>query len=234
MLSTSRPPTPDRAFDPAIQRLPSCWAARSPPTMPRVARFTPLVPPLAEQERCPALRAGQRYRRRRTVAGPLWHDLVVPDAGEHTGHIQPGRNASSGHRSINRTQGLVLGFFVLAWVMLAVILVLSRAVREETLRRMPGSGTPATLAFLAGLLAFLAVLSIGVVRRWRWLFWLLLLAFAVGLVRVPLAVLQLSGQMAPEGPDWYVVLQGIIGVVQAGLAWVMFTGYRRAGPWGAF
>lgn len=135
---------------------------------------------------------------------------------------------------INRTQGLVLGFFVLAWVMLAVILVFSQGVREMTLRRMPGSGTPATVALLAALLAFLAVLGVGVVRRWRWLFWLLLLAFAVGLVRVPLAVLQLSGRMAPEGPDWYVVLQAVIGVVQVGIACAMFAGYRRAGPWGAF
>jgi hypothetical protein len=73
-----------------------------------------------------------------------------------------------------------------------------------------------------------------VVRRWRWLFWLLLLAFAIGLVRVPLAVLQLSGRLAPEGPDWYVVLQGAIGVVQVGLAYTMFAGYRRSGRWGAF
>ena len=135
---------------------------------------------------------------------------------------------------INRTQSLVLGFFVLAWVMLAVILAFSPAVREVTLRRMPGSSTVATLAFLAALLAFMAVLGIGVVRRWRWLFWLIVLAFAVGLVRVPLAVLQLSGQMAPEGPDWYVVLQGVVGVVQVVLAYVMVAGYRRAGPWGAF
>ncbi|MGA9101618.1 hypothetical protein [Aeromicrobium sp.] len=136
--------------------------------------------------------------------------------------------------SINRTQRVVLAFFVLAWVMLAGILAFSRDVREETLSPMPGSGTAVTLAFLAALLAFLAVLGVGVVRRWRWLFWLLLLAFAVGLVRVPLAVLQLSGQVAPEGPDWYVVLQGVIGVVQVALACVMFAGYRRAGPWGAF
>lgn len=135
---------------------------------------------------------------------------------------------------INRTQGLVLGFFVLAWVLLAVILALSEAVREVTLRGMPASGTRGTLAFLAALLAFLGVLGVGVVRRWRLLFWLLLLAFAVGLVRVPLAVLQLSGRVAPEGPDWYVVLQAVIGVVQVGLAYAMFAGYRRAGPWGAF
>jgi hypothetical protein len=84
------------------------------------------------------------------------------------------------------------------------------------------------------LLGFVAVLGTGVVRRWRWLFWVLLVAFAAGLVRVPLAVLQLSGRMAPEGPDWYVVLQGVIGVVQVGIAYAMFTGYRRAGPWGGY
>ena len=89
------------------------------------------------------------------------------------------------------------------------------------------------LAFMALLLGFLTVLALGVVRRWRWLFWLLLLAFAAGVLRVPVAVLQLSGQMAPEGPDWYVVLQGALGVVQVGLAVAMFAGYRRAGPWGA-
>lgn len=125
-------------------------------------------------------------------------------------------------------------FFGLAWVMLTVILALSHDVRELALHRMPGSGTPATLALLAALLALLAALGVGVARRWRWLFWLLLLAFTAGLVRVPLAILQLSGQLVPEGPDWYVVLQGNIGVVQAGLAYLMFGGYRRAGPWGAF
>jgi hypothetical protein len=135
---------------------------------------------------------------------------------------------------INRTQGLVLGFFGVSWVTLAVILAFSPAVREVQLRRMPGTSTPSTIAFLAALLAFLVVLGIGVVRRWRWLFWLLLLAFAAGLVRAPLAVLQVSGQMAPDGPDWYVVLQGIIGVVQAGMAYAMFAGHRAAGPWGAF
>jgi hypothetical protein len=133
---------------------------------------------------------------------------------------------------INRTQGLVLAFFLAAWLMLAVIPILSPAVREVTLGRMPGTSTLVMLPFLAALLAFLAVLGVGVVRRWRWLFWLLLLAFAAGLVRVPLAVLQLSGQITPEGPDWYVALQGVVGVVQFGLAYAMFAGYRRAGPWG--
>ena len=61
--------------------------------------------------------------------------------------------------AINRTQGLVLGFFVLAWVMLAVILALSQSVREVTLRRVPGAGTLVVLAFMVALLGLLTVLG---------------------------------------------------------------------------
>jgi len=137
--------------------------------------------------------------------------------------------------AINRTQGLVLGFFVFAWVALVVILAVSPAVRDVMVRRMPGTGAPAIIGFLVALLAFLTVLAIGVLRRWRWVFWLVLVTFAVsGLARVPVALLQLSGWMAPEGPDWYIALQGVIGVIQIGVAAAMFAGYRRSGPWGAF
>ncbi len=136
--------------------------------------------------------------------------------------------------AVNRTQGLVLGFFVLAWVAIVVILAVSPAVRDVTVRRMPGTGAPVVIGFVLPLLGFLTVLALGVLRRWRWLFWLVLVAFAAGLARVPVAVLQLSGRMAPEGPDWYVVLQGVIGVIQIAIAVAMFAGYRRSGPWGAF
>ena len=137
-------------------------------------------------------------------------------------------------RAINRTQRLVLGFFVVAWVALVVILAVSADVREVTVSRMPGGGTPALFSFVVALLVFLTVLAIGVVRRWRWLFWLILVAFAAGLARVPVAVLQLSGRMVPDGPDWYVLVQGIIGVIQVAVAVAMFLGYRRSGPWGSF
>ena len=137
-------------------------------------------------------------------------------------------------RAINRTQSLVLGFFVVAWVALVVMLAVSADVRDMTVRRIPGAGAPAIIGFVVALLVFLTVLAIGVLRRWRWAFWLILVAFAAGLVRVPVAVLQLSGRMVPEGPDWYVVVQGIIGVIQVAVAAAMFIGYRRSGPWGPF
>jgi hypothetical protein len=165
-------------------------------------------------------------------ARPVSPFVVVSADGMAARNETEGRSIAGIH-AINRTQGLVLGFFILAWMTLAVILLLSSSVRDVTLPRVLGTGTPAVLAFLVGLLAFLAVLGIGVTRRWRWLFWLLFLAFAAGLARVPVTILQLAGQLSPEGPDWYLVLQGVAGVVQVGLACAMFTGYRRAGPWGA-
>jgi hypothetical protein len=134
----------------------------------------------------------------------------------------------------NRTQGLVLGFFALAWVALVVMLAVSPGVRDFTARRLPGAGAPVIVGFVVALLGFLTVLAVGVLRRWRWLFWLVLVAFAAGLARVPVAVLQLSGRMAPDGSGWYVLVQGVIGVIQAGIAVAMFAGYRRSGPWGAF
>jgi hypothetical protein len=163
--------------------------------------------------------------------GPLWHDRV--GVGGPTRAVRTGTESGSVAHAIRRTQALVLGFFAVSWVTLATALVLSPSVQEAELRRTPGSGTPAVITLLAVLLGLLTVLGIGVVRRWRWLFWLLMLAFAFGLVRVPVAVLELSGRLSPEGPDWYVVLQGVSGVVQAALALVMFADHRRPGAWGA-
>jgi hypothetical protein len=136
--------------------------------------------------------------------------------------------------AINRTQGLVLGFFVVVYASLVVMLTLSAEVRDVVLGRVSGVGAPAIVGFLVALLGFLSVLTIGVLQRWRWVFWLILVAFAAGVIRVPVAVMQLSGRMAPEGPGWYVVVQGGIGVIQAAIAVAMFAGYRRAGPWGSF
>ena len=136
--------------------------------------------------------------------------------------------------AINRTQGLVIGFFFVAYASLVVILALSPEVRDVTVRRIPGSGGPSVVGFLVALLGFLSVLTIGVLQRWRWVFWVILLAFAAGAIRVPVAALQLSGRVASEGPAGYVVVQGVVGVIQVAIAVAMFAGYRRAGPWGSF
>jgi hypothetical protein len=134
---------------------------------------------------------------------------------------------------VNRTQALVLGFFGVALVSLLVILVVAPDVYDQALRLPDRSGV-AEVAFLAVLTGFLGLLTIGVLRRWRWTFWLVLLAFLAGMLRVPVAILQLTGVLAADVPAWYVTFQGIIGLAQVAIGLAMVAGYRRAGVWGAF
>jgi hypothetical protein len=132
---------------------------------------------------------------------------------------------------VNRTQALVLGFFLVVWVSLLVILVAAPEVYDQALRLPNGHGG-AELAFLAVLSCFIGLLVVGVVRRWRWTFWLIMVAFLFGVLRVPVAVLQATGILAADTPTWYVVYQGLLGAAQFGIGLVMVAGYRRAGAWG--
>jgi hypothetical protein len=134
---------------------------------------------------------------------------------------------------VNRTQALVLGFFVVALASLLVILVVAPDVYDQALRLPDGSGV-AEVAFLAALTGFLGLLAVGVLRRWRWIFWLVLVAFLAGVLRVPVAILQLTGVLAADVPTWYVTFQGIIGLAQVAIGLAMLVGYRRAGVWGSF
>ena len=134
---------------------------------------------------------------------------------------------------VNRTQALVLGFFVVALARLVVILVAAPDVYDQALRLRKGSAAM-EVAFLAALTAFIGLLTVGVLRRWRWIFWLVLVAFFAGVLRVPVAVLQLTGVLAADVPTWYVIFQGIIGLVQVAIGLAMLAGYRRAGIWGSF
>ena len=128
----------------------------------------------------------------------------------------------------------MVGFFVLVWIALVAILVLSPEVYTETLRKVSGDSLAIEASFLIALSALLALLVVGVFRRWRWTFWLVLIAFIFGVLRLPASALQLAGMIPASGPTWYEVLQGVIGVVQFLIAIAMFVGYRKAGLWGDF
>jgi hypothetical protein len=133
--------------------------------------------------------------------------------------------------TINRSQALVLGFFLLVW---ATLVVLFAAAPGVYYRAMNLSSAGAGILFLLGISAFIALLGVGVLRRWRWMFWLIAFAFLFGVLRIPATFLTLAGVLPADGPTWYVLYQGFLGLVQFAIAVLMLVGYRRGGTWGAF
>jgi hypothetical protein len=134
---------------------------------------------------------------------------------------------------VNRTQTLVLGFFLVVLVSVMAIRVATPDVYDQAFRLPPGDRRLETI-FLAALVAFIVLLAITVFRRWRWIFWLITAAFLAGVLRVPVVMLQLMGFLAADTPTWYLLYQGLLGVVQFAIGLTMLAGYRRAGVWGAF
>jgi len=127
-------------------------------------------------------------------------------------------------------KALVLGLFAIYWVLVVLILVFSRNVFDQV-GRLAGDQRPAEIAEVLVLTALLALLSTGVVRAWRWTFWLILVVFFAGILRVPASIMQLAGEIPAQGPPWYVVLQAAVGLTQFFIALLMLAGYRKAGIW---
>lgn len=133
---------------------------------------------------------------------------------------------------VNPIKAMVLSLFAIYWVLVVLILVFARDVFDQV-GRLAGDQRPTEIAYLLVLTALLALLSTAVVRGWRWTFWLILVAFFAGILRVPASVLQLAGVIPAEGPPWYVVLQAVAGLTQFLIALLMLAGYRKTGIWGS-
>jgi hypothetical protein len=134
---------------------------------------------------------------------------------------------------LNKLQLLVLGFLLLAWLSLIVIVATAPDVYDQSLRLPFDEGArPAELRFLGALSAFILLIAVGVVRRWRWIFWFLLVAFLAGILRVPASILELAGWIPATGPSWYVVFQALIGIMQFAIGLALLIEYRRYGVWG--
>jgi len=132
---------------------------------------------------------------------------------------------------ITRIKAAVLVQFFLYWLAIVVI-----AIADRQLFRQLGlaSGAAASIALVVALTALLALLTYGVIRGWRWIFWLILLAFLAGALRVPAALLELAGRLLAAGPAWYVLFTAVVGLVQFASGVAMVAGYRKAGAWGDF
>ncbi len=136
---------------------------------------------------------------------------------------------------MNRTQALLLAFVIFSWIALVAILLGAPELYDAQLEPLGLAGLPVVrLALLAGITSLLVELAIGTVRRWRWTLWLVLVAFAAGILRVPLFALQVIGAVSSDVPLWFAGLQAVVGIVQVGIAAAMVAGYRRHGVWGSF
>ncbi len=115
-----------------------------------------------------------------------------------------------------------------------LILLFAPGVYAGASKPPPEARTLVEIGFLLALTVLIAVLVVGILRRWRWVFWLIVVAFLAGLLRVPATILEPARVLPAGGPDWYVLLQGVTGVCQFTIAPALLHGYRRSGAWGAF
>jgi hypothetical protein len=136
---------------------------------------------------------------------------------------------------MHRTKALVLGLFAVYWAFVVVLLVVARNVYDGLLPQAVtqlGGQRSAEIGTLLVVTALFAVLSIGVIRNWRWTFWLILVVFLAGIVRVLTSALQLAGIVPRQDPAWFVVLEVVVGLIQFVIAVTMLADYRKAGVWG--
>jgi hypothetical protein len=140
---------------------------------------------------------------------------------------------------INRTKALILVLFVVYWAAIVAILVAARNVYDQILALQIGElpsnyQWPAEISVLVVLTSLLLLLSAGVIRGWRWTFWLILVVFLAGVLHVVTGALQLAAVLPANGPTWYVLFQTVIGLIQFVIAVGMLVGYHKRGIWGAF
>lgn len=135
---------------------------------------------------------------------------------------------------LRRLEGVLVAFFLLATLFLLVVYFVDPSIYTDTLmlQKSPTDRYPlAATLFLVGIVMFIAVLVVGVVQHWRWLFWLLLVAFACMILEIPATILQLMGVVASLFPVWYSLCRMGVSVIAVIIAGWMFYIYRHYGVW---
>lgn len=134
---------------------------------------------------------------------------------------------------IGRSQTVVLAFFGLVWIALLIIVAADPTIYDRTLNLPAGERWIGRAALVGGVTILIAVLDIGVIRRWRWLFWGIVVAVLAGILRLPTAVLEIAGTIPTHDPTWYILLQAALGTIQFLIGVLLLNDYRRAGIWGS-
>src|SRR6266568_1531494 len=136
-------------------------------------------------------------------------------------------------RLYRRLQLTLLAFFLLA-VLFLVVYVAAPSIYTNTLLLMPsltGRYPAAATLLLIGIGGFLAIVMVGVLRRWRWVFWLVLVAFAGMILDLPVTLLQLTGILPALFPVWYSLCRMGTSLIAVGIFVWMLQIYRHHGVW---
>ena len=144
--------------------------------------------------------------------------------------------ANDTHQQVlaRRLERILIAFFILTTLFLLVIYFTAPSIYTQTLPLQPSPTEryplPITI-FLIALLLFIIVLIIGVLQHWRWLFWLLLLAFGFSILEIPATILQLTGVLPTSYPVWYSLSRMGVAVIEGIIALWMVWIYRHHGVW---
>src|SRR5579862_4716096 len=129
----------------------------------------------------------------------------------------------------------LIAFFALVALSIVIVCIADPTLGEEILS-LPSSAASSyplfVTLFLVGVLALIAVLVVGVRRHWRWVFWIILLAFSAAILDILVTLLQLAGGHLPSVltspyPVWYSLYRVGIACLQVGIAAWMWRIYAR-------
>ncbi len=133
-----------------------------------------------------------------------------------------------------RLERVLIAFFILALLSYIVVYAAVPSMYTQLLLIKPAAThrypLPATL-FLIAIVGFISVLLTGVMHHWRWVFWLLLVAFGASILDIPVTILQLVGIIPNPFPVWYSLYRMIITVIEVIIAGWMVHIYRQYGVW---
>jgi hypothetical protein len=134
----------------------------------------------------------------------------------------------------HRLERVLIAFFIIATLFLLAVYFAAPSIYTNTLLLTSSPADryplPATL-FLVAILAFITVLLVGVIHHWRWLFWLLLIAFGCMVLEIPATILQLTGVIPNLFPTWYSLCRMGVAMIAVAIAIWMIRIYRHHGVW---
>jgi len=143
-------------------------------------------------------------------------------------------NTATPTATTRRLQMVLSAFFVLTFLSACIVYVVDPPIYAQSLSLTPPPADqhpPTVTLFLLALAAFIAVLIVGVQRHWRWLFWLLLLAFSASIIDIPVTLLQFTGVLPVTYPTWYSLFRMGVSLVEIAIAVWMIQILRREGVW---